>query len=83
MALGVLTPLVIADLTMGTGRYNLAQGLVGVISGLGAALSTTIPGFIASALGPTAAFFEILGVAVAGAAGLWLFMPETKPSHKR
>jgi MFS family permease len=82
MALGVLTPLVIADLTMGTGRYNLAQGLVGVISGLGAALSTTVAGFIASAFGPTAAFIEILGVAVAAAAGLWLFMPETKPSHK-
>ena len=83
MALGVLTPLIIADLTMGTGRYNLAQGLVGVISGLGAALSTTVAGFIASAFGPTAAFIEILGVAVAAAAGLWLFMPETKPSHKR
>jgi sugar phosphate permease len=60
----------------------LAQGLVGVISGLGAALSTTVAGFIAEALGPTAAFIEILGVAVAGTLGLWLLMPETKPSHK-
>lgn len=83
MALGVLTPLVIADLTMGSGRYNLAQGLVGVISGLGAALSTTIAGFIASALGPSAAFIEILGVAVAGTGGLWLLMPETKPRTRQ
>jgi MFS family permease len=82
MALGVLTPLIIADLTMGTGRYNLAQGLVGVISGLGAAMSTTIAGFTASAFGPTAAFLEVLGVALAGMLGLWLFMPETGPSHK-
>src|SRR5882757_2431756 len=82
MALGVLTPLIIADLTMGTGRYNLAQGLVGVISGLGAALSTTIAGFTAAAFGPTAAFLEVLAVALAGALGLWLFMPETGPSHK-
>jgi MFS family permease len=66
MALGVLTPLIIADLTMGTGRYNLAQGLVGTISGLGAALSTTISGYLASAYGGHAAFLEILGIAVAG-----------------
>jgi MFS family permease len=79
MALGVLTPLIIADLTMGSGRYNLAQGLVGVISGLGAALSTTIAGLIASAFGATPAFIAIFGIALAGTAGLWLFMPETKP----
>jgi hypothetical protein len=36
--LGVLTVLVIADLTKGTGRFNLAQGLVGTVSGLGAVL---------------------------------------------
>jgi MFS family permease len=83
MALGVLTPLIIADLTMGTGRYNLAQGLVGVISGLGAAVSTTVAGLVASAFGPTAAFLEVLAVALAGAIGLWLFMPETGPSHRR
>ncbi len=38
--IGVLTPLVIADLTRGTGRYNLAQGAVGTASGIGASLST-------------------------------------------
>jgi MFS family permease len=37
--LGVLTALVIADLTNGTGRFNLAQGLVGTLSGIGASLS--------------------------------------------
>ena len=31
--LGVLTALIIADLTMGTGRFNLAQGFVGTMSG--------------------------------------------------
>src|SRR4029077_2966009 len=30
--LGVLTPLIIADLTNGTGRFNLAQGLAGAVS---------------------------------------------------
>jgi MFS family permease len=31
--LGVLTALIIADLTGGTGRFNLAQGIVGTASG--------------------------------------------------
>ena len=44
--LGVLTALVIADLTAGTGRFNLAQGLVGALSGLGAALSTSMSGIV-------------------------------------
>lgn len=40
--LGVLTALIVADLTAGTGRFNLAQGFVGTISGIGASLSTTL-----------------------------------------
>ena len=39
--LGVLTALIVADLTKGTGRFNLAQGFVGTLAGIGAALSTT------------------------------------------
>jgi hypothetical protein len=31
---GVITPLVIADLMHGTGRYNLAQGAVATVQGL-------------------------------------------------
>jgi MFS family permease len=40
---GVLTVLVTADLTHGTGRFNLAQGIVGTASG--AALSTALFGY--------------------------------------
>jgi hypothetical protein len=39
--LGVLTALIIADLTGGTGRFNLAHGIVGTASGIGASISTT------------------------------------------
>jgi MFS family permease len=42
--LGVLTALVISDLTKGTGRFNLAQGLVGALSGIGASLSSSLSG---------------------------------------
>ena len=45
--LGVLQPLIIADLTGRTGRFNLAQGFVGTVSGLGASMSTTLSGVIA------------------------------------
>ena len=37
--LGALTPLVIADIMRGTGRYNLAQGAVATVQGIGASSS--------------------------------------------
>jgi len=45
--LGVLAALIVTDLTMGTGRFNLAQGFVGMVSGVGASLSTTLSGLVA------------------------------------
>ncbi len=36
---GALTPLVIADIMRGTGRYNLAQGAIATVQGIGASLS--------------------------------------------
>jgi predicted MFS family arabinose efflux permease len=80
-ALGVLTALVVADVTRGTGRFNLAQGLVGLTSGIGASLSTALSGVIAGELGRTAGFLSIAGEATAALVLLWLLMPETNPSH--
>src|SRR3984885_14371948 len=54
--LGVLTALTIADLTAGSGRFNLAQGFVGTISGIGASLSTALSGLVAGSLGRAAGF---------------------------
>jgi MFS family permease len=80
--LGVLTALIVADLTAGSGRFNLAQGFVGTISGIGASLSTTLSGLLAGSLGRAAGFLGIAAVALAAALLLWLLMPETKPSNK-
>jgi MFS family permease len=77
--LGVLTALVIADVTKGSGRFNLAQGAVGTLSGIGAALSTSISGFAVEAFGQTAGFLGVAAVALTSVAILWAFMPETKP----
>src|SRR5262249_20871715 len=74
---GVLVPLTIADITRGTGRFNLAQGIVGSGIGIGASLSTTLAGWMSDRLGSSVAF---LGLACIGAAGLvltFLLMPET------
>jgi hypothetical protein len=74
---GVLVPLTIADITRDTGRFNLAQGIVGTGIGIGASLSTTLAGLISDRLGSGVAF---LGLACIGAAGFvlfWLLMPET------
>jgi MFS family permease len=77
MVLGVLTALIVADLTAGTGRFNLAQGFVGTMSGIGASLSTTLSGFVAGSLGRAAGFLGIAAVALAAVLLLWLLMPET------
>ena len=76
-AIGVLTPVIIADVTKGSGRFNLAQGVVGTFSGIGAALSTTLSGYVAQSFGNRAGFYAIMAVAAAGLAVCWVFMPET------
>jgi len=76
--LGVLQPLIIADLTGRTGRFNLAQGFVGTASGLGASLSTTVSGLIAGTFGLTAGFAALTAIAVVALLVVWDLMPETK-----
>jgi MFS family permease len=76
---GVLTPLVIADITKGTGRFNLAQGIVGTVSGIGASLSTTATGLVAQSLGSAFGFVAVTGVALIALVTVWALLPETKP----
>ena len=40
---GALFPLVVADLTRGTGHFNVSQGAIATAAGLGGALSTASP----------------------------------------
>jgi MFS family permease len=81
--LGVLTALIVADLTQGTGRFNLAQGFVGTLGGTGASLSTTFFGLVFGNFGNAIGFFSIAGVAISTVFLAWLLMPETKPSSEK
>ena len=77
---GALFPLVVADLTRGTGHFNVSQGAIATAAGLGGALSAAAAGFIVVAAGYSAAFLFLAGVA-AVALGLFVaMMPETGPN---
>ncbi|MDE1167341.1 MAG: MFS transporter [Pseudomonas sp.] len=80
---GALFPLVVNDLTRGTGRFNVSLGALTTVFGLGAALSNSVAGLVVQQAGYSAAFLSLAAIAAA-AFGLLLFaMPETaflKPS---
>jgi MFS family permease len=78
--IGVLTVLVITDLTTGTGRFNLAQGAVGAMTGLAASLSTIATGYLFQSIGNTGGFLAITAVAGAATGLIAIFVSETKPS---
>jgi MFS family permease len=75
----VLTPFIIADITRGTGRFNLSLGFVGTATGIGASLSTTLAGYASDHFGSPAAFLALAAFAAAGVALVWRLMPETRP----
>jgi MFS family permease len=78
---GALFPVVIADLTKGTGRFNVSQGAVASAQGLGAALSASLAGAIIVSAGYTAGFLTLAVVAGLGLALYFFAMPETKHRH--
>jgi MFS family permease len=80
-ALAVLVPLVVADVTRGSGHFNLGQGAVGTATGIGAALSATFAGYMTDRFGSGSAFAGLAITALTGLAVLWLLMPETKPEE--
>ncbi len=74
---GVVSVLVIADLTKGSGRFNLTLGLVTTAVGIGAALSQSIAGAIVQHVGYHAGFLFLAAVAATALVLLWVAMPET------
>jgi MFS family permease len=79
---GVMVPLIIADLTRGTGHFNLGQGIVGATTGIGASLSTTLAGYASDHFGSEFAFLGLAAVAALGLAAVWFLLPETRPARE-
>ena len=80
-SLGIMVPLMLADITRGTGRFNLAQGIVGTAMGVGASISPTLSGYLTDYFGSSSAFLGLAAAAAAGLAGVWLLLPETRPDR--
>jgi MFS family permease len=77
--IGVLTPLTIVDLTREHGHFNLAQGAVGCAVGVGAAISTTLTGYVSDNFGSHVAFNALMAFAAVGLTAVAVAMPETRP----
>ncbi|MDZ4876225.1 MAG: putative MFS-type transporter [Chroococcidiopsis cubana SAG 39.79] len=74
---GVVSVLIVADLTKGTGRFNLTQGAISTAVGIGASLSNLLTGFVVQEAGYNAGFLTLAAIASVALACFWLLMPET------
>lgn len=75
---GVVSVLVIADLTQGSGRFNITLGAISTAVGIGAALSQTIAGTIVHHFSFNAGFLFLAAIAALAFGILYFFMPETR-----
>jgi MFS family permease len=74
---GALTPLVIADIMRGSGRFNLAQGAVATTMGIGASVSALFAGEMVDHFGYSVSFLSLGGAAATAFLVFFGFMPET------
>jgi MFS family permease len=74
---GALFPVIVADLSKGSGRFNVSQGIVSSIFGLGAALSASLAGGIIVRAGYDASFLTLAAIAATGFVLYLTAMPET------
>ncbi len=74
----MVSVLVVADLTKGTGRFNLTQGALAMATGIGAGLSNLVAGFVVKGAGFDAGFIMLATIAAFGTLFFALSMPETR-----
>jgi MFS family permease len=80
---GVVSILVITDLTRGTGRFNLAAGALAAMVGLGAAFSNAVGGEMVKHFSFNGSFLGLAGIAAVAVGVLAFGMPETLRAKKR
>lgn len=71
--------LILADITAGTGRFNLAQGALAALVGVGASLSNLVAEEIVQMTDYTVGFIFLATVGLTGLTLFAVFMPETAP----
>lgn len=71
--------LILADITAGTGRFNLSQGALATLVGVGASLSNLIAEEVVEFTNYTAGFLMLAAIGFAGLLIFAIFMPETAP----
>lgn len=81
--LGVMLPLLAADATRGSNRFNLCLGVFGLAIGIGGTLSTTLAGLAAEWFGIGTAFMLLAATGLASVVAVWAAMPETRPEPDR
>ncbi|WP_338801640.1 MFS transporter [Pseudomonas sp. RSB 5.4] len=74
---GALFLVVVKDLTLGTGHFNISLGALSTVFGLGAALSSSVAGIVLQEAGYNAAFLTLAVIAGLAFVLLWLAVPET------
>jgi hypothetical protein len=75
----VLLPLVLFGAVRGSGRYNLARGIIGTIQGIGGASSYVFAGSLVIWAGYGVAFAVLSCVALVALLLMVVAMPETVP----
>lgn len=70
----VLVTVIVADLTTGTGRFNLVRGAIGLVMTIAAAISTVAFGFIVQVMPHWVAFLGMAVVALVGGFVVWFVL---------
>jgi len=78
---GVIAVVIASDLMRGTGRFNLAQGLMALAVGVGAALSNVTGGYVVEKFGFTTGFLTLAAISALALFFFAVFMPETRPEE--
>ncbi len=78
--MGIMVPLIAADLTRRTAFLNLAINSINLAGGLGATVSTSAAGWIADQAGTSTALLCLAVVGLGAVVLLALMMPETRPA---
>ncbi|MFJ2527375.1 MFS transporter [Pseudomonas helmanticensis] len=80
---GALFPIMVKDLTQGTGHFNISLGALTTVFGLGAALSNGLAGFVVQEAGYSAAFLTLAAIAAVAVVLLGIGVPETQRSGRQ